>query len=262
MAFLQLVVVLHQSSIHLFCHLNLKSSMVFSLLHLSLLAFSIFYWKYLFSNIPTLVALTPKCHLQTKMLHQSLFQTFFLSSHSNDDDDSNYKIIINSKILYTAPPSCLSNSSCVSCYLSATSFAYFSFTSFYNLFLSTIFCVFFTLAIFYNLSSMFFSLMLQNTLQTQNANTLLRNLNNKKKFNDHSYFLLFVLGQPAILILDHHFFKQPIRFMMTSLLYIHVETINILFTYQWSKCIAPFFIHPYIIVTTCPFIFHVFYHVY
>jgi hypothetical protein len=52
--------------------------MVLSLLHLSLSPLSIFYWKYLFSNIPTLVALTPRCHLQTKMLHQSLVQTFFL----------------------------------------------------------------------------------------------------------------------------------------------------------------------------------------
>ncbi len=196
------------------------------------------------------------------MLHRSLLQTFFLPSHSNDDNDSNYKITINSKILSITPPTCLSNSSCVSCYLSITSFMYLSFTSFYNLFLSTFFCVSLALAILYNLSIMLFSLMLQNTLQTQNRNVLLRNLNGKKKFNDHSYFSLFVLGQPTIFVLDRHFFKHPIQFMMTSLLYIHMEIINIIFTYQWSKCIDPFFIHPCTIIATCPFIPHILYHVY
>jgi phage-related holin len=184
------------------------------------------------------------------MLHQSLLQMFFLPSHSN------YKIAINSKISYITLTTCLSNSSCVSCYLSTTSFMYLSFTSFYNLLFSTFFCVFLALAI------MLFSFMLQNTLQTQNANTLLKNLNNKKKFNGHSYFSFFVLGQPTIFVLDRHFLKHPIQFTMTSLLYIHVETIDILFTYQWSKCIVPFFIHPCIIVATCLVIPHIFYHVY
>ncbi len=124
------------------------------------------------------------------------------------------------------------------------------------------FCVSLAFAIFYNFSIMVSSLMLQNTLQTQNANTLLKNLNNKKKFNDHSYFSFFNLGQPTIFILDCHFFKHPIQSMMTSLLYIHVETTNILFTYQWPKCITPFFIHPYTIVPTCPVIPHIFYHLY
>jgi hypothetical protein len=140
--------------------------MVLSLLHLSLSPLLIFSWKCLSSNTPTLLTLTPTCHLQIKMFHRSLLQTLFLLSHFNYDNESNGKIAINSKILYIGPPTCLSNSSCVSYYLSATSFAYFSFISFYNLFFSTIFSVSLALTIIYNLSIVLSSFILQNTLQT------------------------------------------------------------------------------------------------
>ncbi len=109
-----------------------------------------------------------------------------------------------------------------------------------------------------NFSNALSSFMLQHNCKRKTQMHCQETLN-AKKFNGHSLFPFFLLGQLVIFILNNHFFKHPIQLIMTFFLFVYVEAINV---HQWSKCIVIFFIHPYAIIATCPFILHFLHHVY
>jgi len=128
------------------------------------------------------------------------------SSHLDDDGDSKGEIATNGTMLYIGPLTCHSNSSCVSWCLTTTSSTFF-FPRFYTLLLYNFLCLFFP---HYALQS--FKHVLLTHVATHIVNTkhecLPRTLN-AKKLNSHSLLLFFLLGQPAIFILNNHFSNTP-----------------------------------------------------